>query len=89
MHRTDTAAPVTVYHSDEYFLHPPREDTQRSTKQRANRWELLGDIQRHLLYQGTKQALRVRVCRKRKAQKYEPLRAELRTTSTERNKANF
>ena len=89
MHRTDTAAPVTACPCDEYFLHPPREDTQRSTRQRANRWELLGDIQRHLLYQGTKQALRVRVCRKRKAQKHEPRRAELRSTTTGRYKANF
>ena len=93
MCKTSTNDPVAVYHYDDFFLHLPKEDRpnqwERSTKQRADRWQLLGEIQRHLLYQGTKQSLRVRTCRRRKAKQHEPRKAELRTTSTARNKANF
>jgi len=84
MFKTDTASPVASCHFTN-TSYTSKEERRRTNQYRHETWVLRFDIQRHLLYQNTKQSQRVRLCYRRKAQKHEPRRAELRSNG----KANF
>ena len=90
MHRTDTTSPVASCQPMTISSYTSTKEQRRHDDQRDYWWKLKCDIQQHLLYQGTKQSQRVRLCCRRKAQKHDPRRVQTRqSTTTGRYKANF